>query len=520
MSNAITVILYGKKTLDISESLMSLFVQHEVNIIPSAELAIATGNFADRTYPLFDDAMFKVGEELDIKVRYEGSGQDEQSVFKGIITDRKFESRTGVPLMILGVKDPAFRLMDTVATKLFSKKNDKQMIEETLSAGTGLSLKKAASTMASFIFDQFVRKQTTSWRFVLDRAQAHGTLITLDNGAMTISTPSETVGRLTLEVGMDNILDLSVEEDATALNQEIVLNYWNVEKNKVEELKKKFSDANAKAVKGPTSNYNLLGISTKAEAQAMLGFFETRQELGMVVGSIKIPGDASVKLMQDLTLKSMPTSLNGSYTITKVVQKIDAGIWETKIGIGNNSFKLLNGDMQKVPQAFQPKSVEIAKAMKWEKDPGKLGRVPVQIPAFGTEKYWAYPPQTAAGKKQRSFILPEEGEQLVVGFLYNNYNMGVILTSLYLAPDAPKAPFKMDAKSPVGFVSTADMQLIFEDEKKEVRMTTAKKNNVVLNDDKGVAIDAAKDMKLTGKAKINIKASSKIVIKGATIDLN
>jgi hypothetical protein len=27
-------------------------------------------------------------------------------------------------------------------------------------------------------------------------------------------------------------------------------------------------------------------------------------------------------------------------------------------------------------------------------------------------------------------------------------------------------------------------------------------------------------MKLTGKAKINIKASSKIVIKGATIDLN
>jgi hypothetical protein len=440
MNSIITITLYGNKKLDVTAKVMSVFVQHEVNVIPTAELTLVTGDFASRTYPLFDNAMFNVGEELDIRVEYAGAAQGEKSIFIGIVTDRKFESREGMPVMILGLKDPAFRVTGAIDTTLFSNKNDAEMITKTLSAAKGLSLNNASPTMTSFSFGQFVRKQTTGWQFILDRVRAHGALITLNNGAMTISAPSDTVGELTLNIGIDNILGVSIKEDASDLAQQIVLHYWNAAQNKVEVLKKSFISANAKAIIAPISNYDVFGITTKAEAQAMLNFFTNRQELGQVLGTIRMPGDASVKVMQELTLKSLPASLNGSYPITKVLHKISEGIWTTTIGIGigSNTIKPLDEDAQQVPQAFDPKDVEVAKAMKWEKDPETLGRVPVQIPAFGTGKYWAYPPQTAAGTKQRSFILPEEGAQLVVGFLYNNYNMGVILTSLYLGADVPK----------------------------------------------------------------------------------
>ena len=61
MSNAITITLYGKKTIDISDKLVSLFVEYELNAIPKAIIEISDGNFADRTYPMFNEQSDNVG---------------------------------------------------------------------------------------------------------------------------------------------------------------------------------------------------------------------------------------------------------------------------------------------------------------------------------------------------------------------------------------------------------------------------------------------------------------------------
>ncbi|MBL4706954.1 MAG: hypothetical protein JKY48_00745 [Flavobacteriales bacterium] len=519
MSDAITVILDGKNKEDISDRLISLSVEYEVNNVPWAELSMLAGDFANRKYPLFQEGGYKVGKELDIKIRYEGASQKEQSIFKGIITKRKFESRDGLPLMVLGLNDPSFQLKDAVNTAFFINKNDEEMIKQTLKPFGGLSLKKANAGLSSFKFDQYVKKQTTGWRFILDRIKAHGMLMSLSNGAMKIVKLDETEGELKLDVGIDNIIEIALEEDVSALNKEIKLNYWDVEKNESMELKRTFSGASEKKINA-SSSYVFLDITSKAEANAMLDYFGSRQELNQVKGAITILGNSSVRLMQKLSINSLPSGFKDNYPITNVSHKVKLGMWTTKVGIGISNFSLLNGNRQKEAQSNKNKEVEIAKALKWEKDPQGLGRVPVQVMAFGKEKYWAYPAQMTTGSKQRSFILPEEGEQVVLGFMHNTYNQGVILTSVYLKKNPPKSPFKMDAKSPVGFISKEGLQLIFDDEKKKIQITTPKESKLILSDGDGIDLKSKKDINLDSKGKISLKASGTVKVKGQTINLN
>ncbi|MBL4604276.1 MAG: hypothetical protein JKY02_00990 [Flavobacteriaceae bacterium] len=520
MSNAITVTLYGAKTMDISDQLISLLAEYELNTIPMAVMEISDGNFADRTYPIFNEADLQIGAELDIRIRYEDEGDTEVSIFQGIVIASEFGLKKGLPLLTVTLKDPAFRLIRSVNTNMFSKKTDKSMIETVVSEVKGVSIKKASTQLSSVTYDQFIRKQTSAWDFVRERASGFGLVIQLENGAMSILDQDTTTGTQSIELGIDNITDIQLVLDAEYLNQDIEINYWDVKPNKTATVKKNSSSELAKTVSAPKANFTLLNLTDKKEAQGVCEYFSTFETRSEIKGSISIPGKSDVKLMQKLTLKSFPDSYNGSYPISKVVHKLRFGTWVTEVGIGQDSIFTGKSNSSENPTIPTIKNTEIATAMKWEKDPEGLGRVPVKVLSFGTDKYWAYPSQVGAGKKQSSYLLPEEEEQLMIGFLHDNYNQGFVITSTYLGNNKPPSPFKLDSKTPVGFLSTTGMKLIFDDDKVEVEMSSSSSNKMVLDKSDGVTIDTNKNIKATSSSKTDIKAGSKMTLKGATIDLN
>ena len=517
--NAITVTLFGKKAIDVSDTLVSLHIEKEVNQIPFAEIRLATGNFADRKYAFFDEAGFKIGQVLEIKIRYEETGGEDLSLYKGIITGQGFEIQEGLPIMVIEVKDPAFRLIDSVNTQLFNKKNDKQMIDVVLSK-QGLTLKKASAGLSKYTFDQYVKKQNSDWIFVNERIGANGLVAIWDNGALSALSLTETTGTLSIDVGIDDILDISMQQDASQLNQEVQVDYWNLKQNKLETVKKKMPNPLSKEVKASNALYTMLGITEKAEAESLLQHFETQQTLNSMSGTIELVGNGSLQLMQKVTLKNFPTSMNGSYPITKVVHSVRFGTWRSSLGIGNTGIGLESPQLIEQICANQLTDIQTATALKWEKDPENLGRIPVKILGISKDKYWAFPAQVAAGAKQSSYLLPEEGEQVMVGFMHGSYSQGVILTSIYSGSSKPPAPFKLDAKTPVGFVSAKGLKLIFDDEKKTIESSTSSSNSVLLNDSSGIEIKSKKDLKTSSSSKTEIKASATVNVKGATINLN
>ena len=520
MNNAITVTLYGKKTMDISDELVSLFVEYELNAIPKAIMEISDGTFADRTYPLFNEADLQIGAELDVRIRYEDEADTERSIFQGVVTASKFGIKKGLPILAITLKDPAFRLVRAVDTNMFSKKTDKNMIESVISASKGISIKKTSSKLAGVTYDQFIRKQTSAWVFIRERASNFGLVIQLENGAMSILDQDATTGSESIELGINDIIDMQLELDAENLNQDIEINYWDVKPNKTAAVKKASSSNLAKAVSAPKANFTLLKHTNKKEAEGISDYFSTFETRNEINGTITIPGSSKFKLMQKLTLKSFPDAYNGSYPISKVVHKLRFGTWITEVGIGEASIFTGKNNRIENPTIPMIKSVEIATAMKWEKDPEGLGRIPVKVLSFGKDKYWAYPSQVGAGQKQASYLLPEENEQVMIGFMHDNYNQGFIVTSTYLGNIKPPSPFKLDSKTPVGFLSTAKMKLIFDDDKVEIDMSSSSSNKLMLDKSAGITINTNKNLKATSKSKTDIKASSKMTLKGSTIDLN
>jgi phage baseplate assembly protein gpV len=212
--------------------------------------------------------------------------------------------------------------------------------------------------------------------------------------------------------------------------------------------------------------------------------------------------------------------MNGSYPITKVVHSIRFGVWKTTVGVGNNAIPLESAKMIERFCSNELTDIQSATALKWEKDPESLGRIPVKVLGFSTNKYWAYPAQVSAGAKQSSFILPEEGEQLMIGFMHGTYNQGVVLTSIYSGSKKPPSPFKLDAKTPFGVVSKAGLKLIFDDDKKSIESSSSSSNKILIEEKSGIELKSKKDLKTSSSAKTDIKASATIKIKGTTIDLN
>src|SRR3989338_4348390 len=252
MSSAITVTLYGKKTTDISDNLLSMHVEYELNRIPTAEFVVSDGNFAMREYPLFDSPDLQIGANLNIQIRYESTGEKDASIFQGVVTGSCFGVKKGLPTLTVRVMDPAFRLVQAVKTELFNNVTDKSMIEKALSGATGVSLKKAAASLTTITYDQFVRNQRSAWDFVRSRAGAFGLVIQLENGAMSILKVDETTGSKSVELGIDEIVGIDLAQNAEELNKVVDINYWEIKKNATASVKKssfpEIADADRKSV--------------------------------------------------------------------------------------------------------------------------------------------------------------------------------------------------------------------------------------------------------------------------------
>ena len=522
MKNSVTITVNGNKSYNLTDQVISLYVEHEFNRIPRAEIAFITGSFSERTFPLFEDKNFALGKPIDISIRYETPGAKDTLLFGGIISKRMAEVNNNKPVLKLLLKDPATELHNAVTTQIYSDKSDADIVKQVLSKYKGLSLaKNGADNLNHFQFDQLVQKQWPDWDFILQRITENGLLLNIKNGVFnTQSYKPSGSKKLTLDLGVDqNIIDFTLSENGEGLYQSVIIEFWDQKKNKTDRVDKKFSDQAAKQINAPRSTFIFPQITSKKQAQAMLKCFELYQQLNAFSGNVKIVGDPNIELGQQLILNNFPDKNKGPFTITGLIHELRAGQWTTKLQLGNIKlpFKnLLQGDLQSVQSNL---GVEIGIVKKWQKDPDKLGRIAVEVPAFGKDTYWAYSGQFYAGEKQGSYFPPQQDDQVIIGFINNNASLGVILTSVYKSNAPLPEPFKRDENSPIGIVSK-DFSFIYDDKKKTFTLNTGKSNKLIFDNKNGISMETQKDLNLNSSAKVKVTAKTTMDIKGKVINLN
>jgi uncharacterized protein involved in type VI secretion and phage assembly len=179
------------------------------------------------------------------------------------------------------------------------------------------------------------------------------------------------------------------------------------------------------------------------------------------------------------------------------------------------------------------------------KDPAKLGRVRLTFPWLAKDftSGWARVVQAGAGNGRGAVVLPEVGDEVLVGFEQGWFDAPYVLGGLHNGKDAlPKLSadpidgasgeiasrgFVSRTGHKIEFIESAGIVIASGDGRFAVRLDTGGEQielvsgkGVTVKAGSGVRIDAgAGPLELTGQS-VAIKGSSDVTVEGATIRLN
>ena len=153
-----------------------------------------------------------------------------------------------------------------------------------------------------------------------------------------------------------------------------------------------------------------------------------------------------------------------------------------------------------------------------EKDPLGEDRIKVRLPLVSKkeEGVWARLATLDAGKQRGTFFRPELGDEVVIGFLWDDPRHPVVLGMCHSsAKPAPEAAKNKNHRK--GFVSREKLKFIFDDQKKVVLLETPGGNRVTLSEEaKGIVIKDQNGNKITmDKEGIKIESSKNLTLKAA-----
>jgi Rhs element Vgr protein len=526
------------KTLEEVHPLVSVDIRREVNRIPLASLVLVDGDAALRQFALSDSAFFAPGADIEIKLRHEGLTQD-ATVFQGKVMRHGVEATLQGSLLHVDLKDCAVRLTQGRRSRVFRDQSDAELVGKLLGEA---KLKKGSIAATPTKHAEIVQYQCSDWDFIVTRAEANGLLAVVRDGEVSLrAVDLAAAPKRSVDFGISDLHDLEFALDAGDQVAKLSSQGWDLAAQKLGAalqakafaLKQgnltgaKLADAMGFADRVLTHPVSLAPKELQAWADARL----MRSRMAMLRGRVSVPGDAALALLDMIAIDGVGQRFNGKTPVTGLCHRVDVDGWRTDVqfGLSPRGFNQEQGIADAPAAGLLPGvgALHIGVVAKFEADPDKQFRVKVMLPGVGAdnEAVWARLAAPEAGKERGCFFRPEPGDEVVVGFFNQDPRQPVVLGALYSAKNPPPegcAPLTEDNLAK-GFVTRRGTKILFNDaDKASLRLETASKNTIVLDDDKqsicitdqhgnairldkdGITLDSGKDLILRAKGKVAI----------------
>jgi uncharacterized protein involved in type VI secretion and phage assembly len=186
-------------------------------------------------------------------------------------------------------------------------------------------------------------------------------------------------------------------------------------------------------------------------------------------------------------------------------------------------------------------------------DPEGDFRVKINLPGLSNsnESFFARLASFDAGNDRGAFFMPEIGDEVIVGFINNEFTRPVVLGSLYNNKNTPPI-IPEDTNHQKGYVSRSQIKILIDDNNKIITIDTPAGNSITLDesgmkiaitdqnqnkvimDPSGITIESTRQIEIIAGSvlslragtslsvtapSISIKADADISIEGATVKL-
>lgn len=595
------LVLSNGKELDLQIGGVSL--SREIGKIPVARIEIIDGDPAEGKFAQSDLTALQPGEEIEIQL---GALKEEERLFRGIVTRQRIVARGhGSFRLELECRDAAYRMTldkqvrfhHTTVDDPASEPKDadtvadvtddavlRYLVEKT---GYGLKLDNQAplaqANPGDFRHENLLQYHATDWDFLLMRSESTGRLCTVEDGTIRLIAPSLDQTLVpTLEMGVD-LLDFEAEFDGTIGHEKIEASSWDIDQLEVQRETGQPSDALApgelasKSLAGSAGwdNRNLHhGGDLKVNESLWWAQNQSnRLALAQVRGTGRISGTVTHLPGQVVELKGLGRHWNGKALVSGVRHEYRSGQWITHLQFGLDAVC----HAEKYPVHASPSSnllpgipgllYGIVKGN--VKSPGGYELIEVELagPDAGDEVQTVYARHAhlMAGAKGTAHFRPEEGDEVVLGFIQQDPRFPVILGSLFNSQATPEWPLEdgkqnlrgiflkgdnqeewkieVDEENNSLVISTAKHTLTLDEKNQSIEMADAHENTILMDKD-GITLKSANgsivmeagseieskvgssstkiDQKSLGLKgiRIELNADTMAEIKGATLDLN
>lgn len=529
------VLLDGQK-LTGANGIVSVVVEKIFNKIASAQVILIDGSSEAADFTASNQAYTLPGKTLEIKCGY---NDDNQTLFKGIVVSHSIKVRSGKSQLILNAKDKSVSMALTKKNNYFLTTTDSDIITQIISDEGYIPEVDTTTT----IHDQIVQSQCSAWDFIVQRAEANGMLVSTDDGKISVKKPSLlNVSLITASYGK-NIYEFDAEMDARHQASKITSKGWkhddlsllSEDSNEPSLAQQGNVDASQLADDIKSGDYIQLhgGIHNENELTDWSNALILKNRLAKTIGRVKISG-TPVDLGQLITLEGLGDRFNGQVLVTGVRHEIVRGGWWIDIQFGlapkwhSQEYDTSYNEVSNLLPSIHGLHIGVVTAL--EGDPESNERIKIKLPFVkdSEEGIWARVATVDAGTNRGTVILPEIGDEVIVGFIQEDPRFAIVLGMLHSKKNT--RPTDLQAKDDnhiKGWVTRSEMKMLFDDDKKIFSLLTpggysliidedAKKieikdanSNQITMSDSGIEINSYKDLIL--------KATNDVKIQGVNI---
>jgi len=533
---------------------VSIETNHSTNRIPSATITVLDGDMPNGAFPVADAGNFKPGAKVVISAGY---ALEVKPVYTGVVVRHSVKiSGDNYARLVIECRDPALAMTVGRKNANFVDQTDHQIIAALVAAHAGLS---ATVDSTPVTYKELVQYYVTDWDYMLARAEANGLLVTVDGGKITVAAPaSDAAPVLGLTYGND-LIEFEAELDARAQLASVTATSWDLATLAVLE---KTAKPQVLTGQGDTTSATLAGVldagdygmqTTATLDSAALGAWtaaqQTRAALARIRGRMVFQGSALARPGVVLTLAGVGDHFNGNVIASDVIHRLEDGNWTTEVAFGMPAYWFTDAHQLQAPLAAGWTAgiagLHIGLVMKRDADPEGQYKIQVSVPLMkaATAGVWARLSTFYGSAGFGAFVVPEIGDEVILGFFNNDPSCPVILGSLYSSKHVP--PYELTAENNFkALVTRSKLKMEFDDDRKVITFITPAGNKVVISDDAksillqdqtgnkvelspgGILLDSPKDItiKATGKVAIsagqNVEVAAQMDVKVAGANIN
>lgn len=540
-----------KKPLDSSYEVNKVIAFKEINKLGRARIHILGGDYTTNSFVESESEVFDPGNEVEIKLGYD---QKYTLVFQGIILKHSISVKEGYlrkktrSQLIIECVDKAVVLKNSFTNTIYREKTDNQIMSNLINQVDGLT---SAIETTDFEHSVLPKYNISDWDFVLERAKYNGLLVLNSNNKISIKNPS--VSSITPGVTLLNGAGtISFEAHLNSTNQFNSIKLQSRDSfndevfNKVgsppDEIVTNETD-NAKSISKNTSpsevEINLPQDVDSNELKVLADSLIKLSRLQRVSGRVKFKGVLDIDLDSVVALSGFGKRFDGNVYVSGLYHEIEEGkiFTEIEFGLEENFFNPKEiFDVNQITKDIS--GLHIGEVTQINNDPKNQNKIKVVIPVLNDQGdgIWASLTHAYTGDESGAFVIPEVGSQVVVSFIAENLKHPVVLGCLYTSTKKPYTSTE-EENNLKAFVTRSKMKIEFNEEEKEISISTPEGNSIVLNENKqeiliedqndnqiktsssGIELKSKKDIKITSGGSLQLSAQGKVDI-SSTADLS